>query len=432
MHRGQSAGQRPGALQHERGVHRVGPRRPQRVDTVREGVQPARHGESHGQVEGQLRVVDDGARQDAYVDAGRLAPVVGQAPDRGRLAPGVGGRHREDGHAGRERDRLRGAGGRTAADAQQQVRAGLGGPPAGRLGDPQRHVHPHVVDDAGGRQPLGEPVRQRAGGAGGHQQHPLGAEELHLGDEAFPRGAGAENHPLAVTLVVERQGRAHGLSSDRCHAGTDVPTVADHCDTNNMYRARLRYVSEMDVRQLRYFLAVVHERSFSRAAERLGMTQPPLSTAIAQLERELGVPLLERHPRGVEPTEAGRDLAERAALILQTLETATTAVAARRPLAGAGAVPARGPLDPRARPARTGTRPLRRPPPGAGRRGVGRPPVSPGRARPARVAPRARSIRASNNVTSVKTGGPGSAEDPRISTLTRCPRSRRTVRACAP
>lgn len=95
-----------------------------------------------------------------------------------------------------------------------------------------------------------------------------------------------------------------------------------------MYRARLRYVSEMDVRQLRYFLAVVHERSVSRAAERLGMTQPPLSTAIAQLERELGVPLLERHPRGVEPTEAGRDLAERAGLILQTLEAATTAVRA--------------------------------------------------------------------------------------------------------
>jgi len=95
-----------------------------------------------------------------------------------------------------------------------------------------------------------------------------------------------------------------------------------------MYRARLRYVSEMDVRQLRYFLTIVHERSVSRAAERLGMTQPPLSTAVAQLERELGVPLLERHPRGVEPTEAGRDLAERAALILATIEAATTAVRA--------------------------------------------------------------------------------------------------------
>jgi DNA-binding transcriptional LysR family regulator len=84
----------------------------------------------------------------------------------------------------------------------------------------------------------------------------------------------------------------------------------------------------MDVRHLRYFVAVVHERSVSRAAERLAMTQPPLSMAIAQLERELGVPLLERHPRGVEPTEAGRDLVERATQILEALDAATAAVRA--------------------------------------------------------------------------------------------------------
>ncbi|GAA2522883.1 LysR family transcriptional regulator [Winogradskya humida] len=84
----------------------------------------------------------------------------------------------------------------------------------------------------------------------------------------------------------------------------------------------------MDIRQLRYLVTVVHERSVSRAAERLAMTQPPLSAAIAQLERELGVPLLERHPRGVEPTEAGRYLIEQATQILESMEAAAATVRA--------------------------------------------------------------------------------------------------------
>jgi len=84
----------------------------------------------------------------------------------------------------------------------------------------------------------------------------------------------------------------------------------------------------MDVRQLRYLTTVVNERSVSRAADKLSMTQPPLSTAIAQLERELGIPLLERHPRGVEPTEAGRLLVERAAQIFDLLDEAEATVRA--------------------------------------------------------------------------------------------------------
>jgi DNA-binding transcriptional LysR family regulator len=84
----------------------------------------------------------------------------------------------------------------------------------------------------------------------------------------------------------------------------------------------------MDLRQLRYLTTVVNERSVSRAADRLSMTQPPLSTAIAQLERELGIPLLERHPRGVEPTEAGRYLVERAAEVFDLLDEAEATVRA--------------------------------------------------------------------------------------------------------
>jgi DNA-binding transcriptional LysR family regulator len=64
----------------------------------------------------------------------------------------------------------------------------------------------------------------------------------------------------------------------------------------------------MDMRRLTYFLTVAKEGSFSRAAARLHMTQPPLSLAIAELEKELGVKLLLRSSRGVTPTEAGRHL----------------------------------------------------------------------------------------------------------------------------
>src|SRR5919204_513318 len=61
----------------------------------------------------------------------------------------------------------------------------------------------------------------------------------------------------------------------------------------------------MDTRQLAAFCAVVERKSFSQAADRLGVTQPAVSLQIRSLEQRLGTQLLDRSGRRVEPTEAG-------------------------------------------------------------------------------------------------------------------------------
>jgi DNA-binding transcriptional LysR family regulator len=78
----------------------------------------------------------------------------------------------------------------------------------------------------------------------------------------------------------------------------------------------------VESRPLRYFVAVAEELSFARAAERLGIASPPLSRAIAQLETQLGVRLLERTTRSVVLTDAGRALLDDARPALDALDAA--------------------------------------------------------------------------------------------------------------
>ncbi|MGW4231063.1 LysR family transcriptional regulator [Streptomyces sp. NPDC004980] len=96
----------------------------------------------------------------------------------------------------------------------------------------------------------------------------------------------------------------------------------------------------LETRELRYFVAVAEELHFGRAAERLGMAQPPLSRAIQQLERRLGVSLLNRNRRGVSLTGAGEVLLHEGRAALDA-----TAAAARRTRRAGGADRPNGPRD---------------------------------------------------------------------------------------
>ncbi|HEY3602674.1 MAG TPA: LysR family transcriptional regulator [Chthoniobacterales bacterium] len=99
----------------------------------------------------------------------------------------------------------------------------------------------------------------------------------------------------------------------------------------------------MEIHQLRYFVAVAEEGSFSRAAEREHVSQPSLSQQIQKLEAELNQPLFDRLPRAVVLTEAGRCLLDYARRILTGIADARDCVAAlEQEVAGrlaVGAVP---------------------------------------------------------------------------------------------
>ena len=72
----------------------------------------------------------------------------------------------------------------------------------------------------------------------------------------------------------------------------------------------------LDLRQLRAFVVLAEELSFTRAASRLGIAQPALSAQLSRIERRLGAPLLRRSTRSVELTPAGEALLARARRVL--------------------------------------------------------------------------------------------------------------------
>lgn len=81
----------------------------------------------------------------------------------------------------------------------------------------------------------------------------------------------------------------------------------------------------MELRHLRYFLAVAEEGNFTRAAAKLGIGQPPLSQQIRDLENEIGVMLFHRVPHGAELTAAGAAFLEEATATIASSEKAKLA-----------------------------------------------------------------------------------------------------------
>ncbi|MCJ1714467.1 LysR family transcriptional regulator [Curtobacterium sp. VKM Ac-2922] len=81
-------------------------------------------------------------------------------------------------------------------------------------------------------------------------------------------------------------------------------------------------MDDLETRELRYFVTVAEEAHFGRAAARLGMSQPPLSRAVQQLEQRIGAALFDRTPRGVVLTAAGTVLLEEARPALQAVARA--------------------------------------------------------------------------------------------------------------
>ena len=108
--------------------------------------------------------------------------------------------------------------------------------------------------------------------------------------------------------------------------------IADHKQPLCVDGLRSRGVSSRDVKDFRYlsylliFQEVARQRSFSRAAETLGMTQPAVSSSVRKLEEYLGVRLLDRLGRHVEPTEMGNTLYRYACEISRLLDEAKEAI----------------------------------------------------------------------------------------------------------
>ena len=184
--------------------------------------------------------------------------------------------------------------------------------------------------------PKPEPLRARGG-----CWFRAGAQELHVGVEE-PFAPARKAHPGLVVadldaLAAGSRGRRRRRCERRCAriAGrrpaasctTRSATGSSSVAGTNRCSARYPIRLLMDTRQLAAFCAVVERRSFSQAAERLGVTQPAVSLQIRALEKRLGTQLLDRSGRRVEPTEAGLRLYRGAQRLLALEEQVVAEVA---------------------------------------------------------------------------------------------------------
>jgi DNA-binding transcriptional LysR family regulator len=153
-----------------------------------------------------------------------------------------------------------------------------------------------------------------------------------------------ENFELHFPVaLVRRKGRASPIVRTvsrriRELAAIDHPdsyvALADSPDAGSS-RSSLPQYNKLEVRDLRYFVASVEEKTIGRAAVKLGITQPALSRQLAELEDDLAVDLLIRSPRGVKPTPAGESFLADAREILSEVERLPLEVArGERALAG--------------------------------------------------------------------------------------------------
>lgn len=158
-----------------------------------------------------------------------------------------------------------------------------------------------------------------------------------------------ERRPVVFTviseieaLVAEERAAREGRANSTNGGPTPQPSAAEHS-------SGVAPSAMLEIRHLRYYCSVVEAGSFGRAAEQLGLTQPGLSRQVADLERIVAVPLLDRAARGVTTTPAGESFSRSARRILDEVRTlaaetqrARRGVAARCVVAGVPSPLARG------------------------------------------------------------------------------------------
>ena len=144
-------------------------------------------------------------------------------------------------------------------------------------------------------------------GAREHGAGDLDGGDLPCGNEAAQFGCG-QQAGIAVHRQITLRSRPSLADSIDSENDTSVNSASNTILMVNPYG----FGMPMDLRRLRYFVAVAEARSVGKAAERLRMAQPPLSVQIRKLEAEIGAPLFRRGTHGMDLTEAGQALLARA------------------------------------------------------------------------------------------------------------------------